>query len=575
MKMPIGEKNERTRLQSTGEGDKSMRGGYYRSTGETELNCEGCRPASPHSRAHPVVPPTDSHLAAVSNPFGENDLPSVMPAVRTVKSPELDLDGRSSPDAGMLEAPSPDGKASTKCQKFLRQNRLTIATIAGVVLGIIFGCFFRRYGGPWSKREVMYINFPGEIFLRMLRGLILPLITTSMIAAVGGLDATLSGKIGFRAVTYYFSTTLIAIILGIVLVITIQPGAGDTDIEASKTSARLVTTADTLMDLIRNAFPPNIIEACINQFSTIVIEPENATGSMYDWDFKTVKDSGTNVLGLIVFCIALGTIIGRMGESGKPLLDFFTALSDAMMLITKVVVWLSPVGVMFLVMSKVIEMKDFSIVAGQVGMYTLTVILGLLLHGFIVLPAIYMLIMRQEPFTFLLDMLQAITTAFGTASSSATLPVTIAALEDKVKIDPKVVRFCIPIGATINMDGTALYEAVAAIFIAQVRRVPLDVGKVIAISITATAASIGAAGIPQAGLVTMVMVLNAIGLPADDITLIIVVDWFLDRFRTAINVLGDAVGATVVEKLSLDDLRSMQKQDNKDTDSKDTVITAM
>ncbi|KAL3252323.1 hypothetical protein MRX96_017646 [Rhipicephalus microplus] len=392
--------------------------------------------------------------------------------------------------------------------------------------------------GPFSKRQLMYINFPGEVFLRMLRGLILPLITSSMVAAVGALDARLSGRIGLRAVVYYFSTTFLAIVLGIVLVTGLQPGAGDSDTGSIKA----------------NAFPPNVIEACVTQFSTIVIKPPgNASNtSMYDWDYKTVHDPGTNILGLIVFCIALGATVGQMGESGKPLLDIFTSLSDAMMIITKVVVWFSPVGVMFLVMAKMLEMQDFTVVAGQVGLYALTVLLGLLLHGFVVLPLLYWLVMRQPPFRFLLDMLQAIATAFGTASSSATLPVTISTLEDKVKVDPKVVRFCIPIGATINMDGTALSSP-------SVSRQPLP--------------AFGAAGIPQAGLVTMVMVLNAVGLPADDITLIIVVDWFLDRFRTAINVLGDAVGACVVERLSLKDLEKPRIPDGRG--SKDTVITSM
>ncbi|XP_054931442.1 excitatory amino acid transporter 3 isoform X2 [Dermacentor andersoni] len=531
---------------------RSFRGGIYRSTADGSS-------MSTTNLAEDAAPP------AVQRP-------AVLPSLPAQGSKELEAADTEDTESAGGAAPTPRGGA---CRTFLRHNRLTVATIAAVVAGIVLGIVLRPLG-PFSKRQLMYINFPGEMFLRMLRGLILPLITSSMVAAVGALDARLSGRIGLRAVVYYFSTTFLAIVLGIVLVTGLQPGAGDSDTSTSKESkARLVTTADTLMDLIRNAFPPNVIEACVTQFSTIVIKPPgNATNtSMYDWDYKTVQDPGTNILGLIVFCIALGATVGQMGESGKPLLDIFTCLSDAMMIITKLVVWFSPVGVMFLVMAKMLEMQDFSIVAGQVGLYTLTVLLGLLLHGFVVLPLIYWLVMRQPPFRFLLDMLQAIATAFGTASSSATLPVTISTLEDKVKVDPKVVRFCIPIGATINMDGTALYEAVAAIFIAQVRKVPLDVGKVIAISVTATAASIGAAGIPQAGLVTMVMVLNAVGLPADDITLIIVVDWFLDRFRTAINVLGDAVGACVVERLSLKDLEKPHSSDGRG--SKDTVITSM
>merc|ERR1712117_865917 len=148
-------------------------------------------------------------------------------------------------------------------------------------------------------------------------------------------------------------------------------------------------------------------------------------------------------------------------------------------------------------------------------------------------------------------------TAFGTASSSATLPVTIKLLEEKNGVDPRISRFVLPIGATINMDGTALYEAIAAIFIAQVRNMSMSIGEVAAISITATAASIGAAGIPQAGLVTMVMVLDTVGLPAEDVTIILAVDWLLDRFRTAINVLGDSIGAGIVYHLSKDELDQM------------------
>merc|ERR1712008_494532 len=162
---------------------------------------------------------------------------------------------------------------------------------------------------------------------------------------------------------------------------------------------------------------------------------------------------------------------------------------------------------------------------------------GLSIHGLLILPLIYGVMTRSLPFKFISNMANALATAFGTASSSATLPVTIDALENNNKIDPRITRFILPIGATINMDGTALYEAVAAIFIAQVRGITLDAGKVIAISITATAA-----GIPQAGLVTMVMVLQTVGLPPTDVALILAVDWLLDRFTTGKNVLGDAIG---------------------------------
>ncbi|CAB4062652.1 SLC1A3 [Lepeophtheirus salmonis] len=223
---------------------------------------------------------------------------------------------------------------------------------------------------------------------------------------------------------------------------------------------------------------------------------------------------------------------------------------------------MAPIGVFFLIGGQILEMEDLSLVAGQLGLYFMTVLVGLFFHGFVVLPIIFTIFTRILPFKFIANMTNAFTTAFGTASSSATLPVTINLLEEKNGVDPRIARFVLPIGATINMDGTALYEAVAALFISQIRGMSMSIGQIIAISITATAASIGAAGIPQAGLVTMVMVLDTVGLPAEDVTIILAVDWLLDRFRTAINVLGDSIGAGLVYHLSKDELDAMSKQQN-------------
>ncbi|WAQ94307.1 EAA1-like protein, partial [Mya arenaria] len=262
----------------------------------------------------------------------------------------------------------------------------------------------------------------------------------------------------------------------------------------------------------------------------------------------------TNILGLVVFSVLMGIILGRMKSKGKPLVDFCSCLADATMHIFVIFIWFSPIGITFLIASKIVEMEDFGVMIGQVGVYFLTVLLGLFIHGSMVLPLIFFVLTRQNPYKFIYGISQALATAFGTSSSSATMPVTLHCLEVNNHIDPRVSTFVIPVGATINMDGTALYEAVAALFIANVNKITMNFGNVITISITATAASIGAAGVPQAGLVTMVIVLSAVGLPVDDITLILVVDWFLDRFRTFTNVMGDSLGAGIVYYLSKDEL---------------------
>ncbi|XP_031637842.1 excitatory amino acid transporter 1 [Contarinia nasturtii] len=272
------------------------------------------------------------------------------------------------------------------------------------------------------------------------------------------------------------------------------------------------------------------------------------------WDFKQKNTATTNVLGVVMFSVVLGTALGKLGSSGKPLLDFLYATSEAMMIITHWVIWLSPVGVFFLVVAKILEMDSLAIIVGKLGAYFCTVMLGLFIHGFITIAVIFFICTRKLPYRYISKMGQNLATAFGTGSSSATMPVTINTLDD-MGIDPRVTRFVIPVGATVNMDGTALYEAVAAIFIAQLRNVGLSFGSLVAVSVTATAASIGAAGIPSAGLVTMVMVLDTVGLPSEDISLIIAVDWLLDRFRTTINVMCDSLGAILVDHLSRNDLK--------------------
>lgn len=502
------------------------------------------------------------------------------PKVNGSTTVHIPSNGLSSPDHGdrtpsinSIEKQQTDEKTKRHgVKRCLFENLLTLFTLLGVILGIALGIGLRSVK-TWTKREVMYISFPGDIFLNMLKCLILPLIMSSLVAAVGSLDSRLAGKIGLRALAYYLATTILAIILGIILVVTVKPGESQNVNKMPDSSQQQKPTLpeDTLMDLVRNMFPENMVEAAIFQRSLELVPPkqppllQNATNStgnvttgsaddMRLWDYTIQIKHNTNILGVVVFSIVLGVTLTLMKRRGKPLLDVFVAMSDAMMLITKAVIWFTPVGVLFLVAGKILAMKDFGEALGQIGMYTATVLGGVLGHGFIVLPLIYFLLVRKNPYTFIFNMGQALATAFGTSSSSATLPVTITCLEEKNHIDPRVSRFCLPIGATMNMDGTALYEAVAAIFIAQIRGVNLNAGKIVAISITATAASIGAAGIPQAGLVTMVMVLNVIGLPAEDVAFILIVDWILDRFRTLVNVLGDSFGSAIVAHFSKHDL---------------------
>ncbi|KAI7812400.1 solute carrier family 1 member 3a isoform X2 [Triplophysa rosa] len=452
-----------------------------------------------------------------------------------------------------------------------RRNAFVIFTVAAVIVGIILGFGLRPY--KMSYRQVKYFSFPGELLMRMLQMLVLPLLVSSLITGMAALDSRSSGKMGMRAVVYYTTTTIIAVFIGIIMVLIIHPGRGSRDEFTKQEKIEQVSPADAFLDLIRNMFPPNLVQACTQQFKTqyakrvvtVTLTVNESVFSLTNGSDELKREevipvlgtvNGINALGLVVFSMCFGLIIGNMKEQGRPLRDFFDCLNEAIMRLVAIIMWYAPLGIMFLIAGKIVEMEDLSVMGGQLGMYTITVIIGLSIHAVIVLPLLYFLVTRRNPFVFIAGILQALVTALGTSSSSATLPITFKCLEENNGVDKRVTRFVLPVGATINMDGTALYEALAAIFIAQVNDMELNFGQILTISITATAASIGAAGIPQAGLVTMVIVLTSVGLPTDDITLIIAVDWFLDRLRTTTNVLGDSIGAGIVEHLSRHELRS-------------------
>uniref|UniRef100_A0A1A8JFD5 Amino acid transporter n=2 Tax=Nothobranchius kuhntae TaxID=321403 RepID=A0A1A8JFD5_NOTKU len=479
---------------------------------------------------------------------------------------------------------------------FFKRNLFVLLTIVAVALGVILGFALRPHN--LSLREIKYFAFPGELLMRMLQMLVLPLIVSSLVTGISSLDSKASGKMGARAVVYYMVTTLIAVFIGIVIVIIIRPGKGSRDSPVvSSGTIEPVQAVDAFLDLIRNMFPPNLVEACFKQYKTVykkTVHTRNITLTLNLTDSLNITESnlsgnisrvlqtiqemveetvpvsgssgGVNALGLVVFSMCFGLVIGNMNQQGQALRDFFDCLNEAIMRLVAIIIWYAPVGILFLIAGKIVEMKDLAEVGGQLGMYTVSVIVGLLIHGLLVLPLLYFLVTRKNPYSFIGSLLQALITALGTSSSSATLPITFRCLEENNHVDKRVTRFVLPVGATINMDGTALYEAVAAIFIAQVNDMDLNFGQILTISITATAASIGAAGIPQAGLVTMVIVLTSVGLPTEDISLIIAVDWFLDRLRTTTNVLGDSLGAGIVEHLSRGELQSQ------DAEVKNSVI---
>ncbi|XP_031680089.1 excitatory amino acid transporter 5-like [Oncorhynchus nerka] len=482
---------------------------------------------------------------------------------------------------------------------YCKRNGLLTLSVIAVVSGCVLGFSLRSFN--LSTQAKIYFSFPGELLMRMLKMLILPLITSSLMSGLSAMDTKASGRLGVLTITYYLWTTFIAVIVGIILVLVIHPGTGTEKDGHRAGSGPVMTSADALLDLIRNMIPSNLIEATFQQYRTDLVPivasslVESQANYVYvmpdhnnpqlghpvfleitpapDIKYKIVPghSSGMNVLGIVIFSATMGLLLGKMGERGAPLVNVCQCVNECVMKIINAAMWYFPFGIVFLVAGKILDMHDPAHLGEKLGMYFITVLAGLFVHGLILLPLFYFVITRKNPFTYIRGLLQALVIALATSSSSATLPITMKCLLENCGVDRQIARFVLPVGATINMDGTALYEAVAAIFIAQVNEYELDFGQLVTISITATAASIGAAGIPQAGLVTMVIVLTSVGLPPADITLIVAIDWVLDRFRTMINVLGDALAAGIMCHLCKKDFE--RRESNANSARRDTVIS--
>uniref|UniRef100_A0A8C7HVZ7 Amino acid transporter n=1 Tax=Oncorhynchus kisutch TaxID=8019 RepID=A0A8C7HVZ7_ONCKI len=481
---------------------------------------------------------------------------------------------------------------------YCKRNGLLTLSVIAVVSGCVLGFSLRSFN--LSTQAKIYFSFPGELLMRMLKMLILPLITSSLMSGLSAMDTKASGRLGVLTITYYLWTTFIAVIVGIILVLVIHPGTGTEKDGHRAGSGPVMTSADALLDLIRNMIPSNLIEATFQQYRTDLVPivasslVESQANYVYvmpdhnnpqlghpvfleitpapDIKYKIVPghSSGMNVLGIVIFSATMGLLLGKMGERGAPLVNVCQCVNECVMKIINAAMWYFPFGIVFLVAGKILDMHDPAHLGEKLGMYFITVLAGLFVHGLILLPLFYFVITRKNPFTYIRGLLQALVIALATSSSSATLPITMKCLLENCGVDRQIARFVLPVGATINMDGTALYEAVAAIFIAQVNEYELDFGQLL-LCVTATTHSIGAAGIPQAGLVTMVIVLTSVGLPPADITLIVAIDWVLDRFRTMINVLGDALAAGIMCHLCKKDFE--RRESNANSARRDTVIS--
>jgi len=415
---------------------------------------------------------------------------------------------------------------SSKKKKWFKELHWQIAI--GMVLGVLVGMFLKEItfspeGFFTLEGFVKILDVGGTIFLRLLKMIVLPLVIASLLLGVMGVGSSKDlSKLGGKTLLYYVFTSLVAITVGLVFVNLLKPG--------NKVDIQLGAFENTHMEA-----PGSLLDILVRMV------PENPIGAMAAVPF--------DMLGVLFFIILFGIFALQVSaEKRKPIADFADSLNEIMLKMVNGVLALAPIGVFCLVAELIAEVGLGIFVS--LAWYLLTVLLALGFHFFVIVPSIFYFFRKENPYAYMKQMAPALLTSFSSASSAGTLPLTMECSQKNKKVSSKVSSIVLPLGATINMDGTALYEGVAVLFIAQVVGVDLDLSQQFLVLITALLASVGAAGIPHAGLAMMVVILETVGLPLEATSMILAVDRVVDMARTSVNVWSDSVGAAVIEKVS-------------------------
>ncbi len=444
-----------------------------------------------------------------------------------------------------------------------------------MALGVVVGLLLARVsdqGATWFTTTLTIFDFIGRtLFVGLLKMIIAPLILVSIVAGVTSIPSfDDAGRIGVRTLLYYVTTTAIAVAIGLALVLTVRPGenAHATRMRAERTAelSRLRAEYEQTTGRRASTSEPDYLHWLVQRggqdqnakYRRVVSKRDRSTFEMVVEDivqpmimnpFRALAER--NSLGIIFFALLLGLVCMALGEPARPVVDFFQAANEVILRMTRWLMAISPVAV-FCLMAAILA-RNGPQVFESLGWYCGTVIGGIVIHVGVLLT-ICAVVGRMNPWTFFRGIREAWAVAFATRSSAATLPITVRCMTRNLGIRARVANFTLPIGATVNMDGTALYEGVAIVFLIQIYGGMDDVGitlaggAVLVIFLTAVLASVGAAAVPDAGLVTMVLVATAVHLPVYYLPFIFAVDAFLDMFRTSTNVLGDAVGAVVVNR---------------------------
>ncbi len=425
-------------------------------------------------------------------------------------------------------------------------------SLATITLGVIIGVNFPSAG------KILHIV--SDLFINSLLILVAPLVISSIIVSVGEFRNFRNlGSIGIKTIVYYLVTTALAVIISLLCVSVIQPGhaystrptvPGGEQISTNTNKGKFFYCKGSNLPPVLAKIPEKLKN---RDYSLVKVAREVIQSWMPRSLFEALGNN--RVLPLTITSLALGVVLSKLLDRGRSVSAFAEGIFDSIKQIINFLMLMAPIGIGALIAVQLSEVGGFSGIEAQLvcsGKYVATVIIAMSIHSLITLPLILHFIGKQSIRIYLRNIVTALLTAFATASSIATLPIILQSVTDKNNISERNATFVLSIGTTLNIDGIALYEAISAVFIAQVYGIHLEFGQMFIIFITATFTAIATAGIPEAGLVTMALVLQAVHLPIEGIALVLTVDWLLSRFRTVVNVWSSAVGAAVIEQLETD-----------------------
>ncbi|XP_062575549.1 excitatory amino acid transporter-like [Saccostrea cucullata] len=449
-----------------------------------------------------------------------------------------------------------------KFRTSLRRHLLFILTLLAVIFGFVLG-FTIRLAEP-SKDAIQWLGMPGELFLRLLKMMIIPLLVCSVIHSTASLDPKSNGKVSAIAFIYILLTNILGCVIAIALFYVIKPGS-ESPLSKGKPEVYEANPQDIFADLLRNIIPDNIFEASFRQSQTKYVQKDveqlipaegnssyqnastnqNASTVHVVRELVKSKNNGYSLTGLITACMFLGTAAGKLGKKAQPFLEFFAVSTDVVLQVLRWFLWMTPFGIASLIAASIASTRDISSTFSSLALFLLTVTIGIVLHQALFLPLILFITTRRNPYTYFISVGRAWLIGFAATSTAIAIPEMLNACENKNNIDKRVSRFVIPFCVTLNADGSALFITAAAMFIANITGQSLSFGDVVIIGLLTAIASLALPSVPSSSIVTLIMILSALKIPVEAVSLLFAVEWFLDRIRTTSNVFSHTCCAAI------------------------------